>query len=153
MAVSHAVEGKSGGSKPLEGNCTPIHMVGGTPTVQEKLGCVDMLCKVDSGSMMSFVTEDLHRKKLQPTCGRMKRREQMLNLCAANWLEIPYMGYLELETEVDGVIILKKHSSYFPTKKGCLDPLGPMFWYRSPSLVPCFDNGPIVGPGRVSTSK
>ena len=90
-AVSHAVEWKSGGSKPQEGNCTPIHMVGGTPTVQAKLGGVDDLCMVDSGSMVSFVTRDFYRKKLQPTCGRVKRREQMLTLCAANGLEIPYV--------------------------------------------------------------
>jgi len=101
--VSHAVEGKSGGSKPLEDNRTPIHMVGGTPTVQAKLGGVDVLCVVDSGSMVSFVTEDFYRKKLQPTCGRVKRRKQMLTLRAANGLEIPYVGYLELEIEVDGV--------------------------------------------------
>jgi len=54
MAVSHAMEGKSGGSKPLAGNHYAVHMVGGTPTVQAKLGGVDMLCVVDSGSMVFF---------------------------------------------------------------------------------------------------
>jgi len=103
MAVSHAVDGKSGGSKPLEDNRMPIHMVGGTPTVQARLGVVDVLCVVDSGSMVSFVTEDFYRKKLQPTCGCVKRRKQMITLHAANGLEIPYMGYLELEIEVNGV--------------------------------------------------
>lgn len=78
-------------------------MVGGTPTVQAKLGGVDVLCVVDSGSMVSFVTEDFYKKKLQPTCGHVKRRKQMLTLRAANGLEIPYVGYLELEIEVDGV--------------------------------------------------
>jgi len=78
-------------------------MVGVTSTVQAKLGGVDVHYMVDSGSMVSFVTEDFYRKKLQPTCGRVKRWEQMLTLHAANELEIPYMGYLELEKEVDGV--------------------------------------------------
>lgn len=87
----------------LEVNRMPIHMVGGTRTVQAKLGGVDMLCVVDSGSMVSFVTEDFYGKKLQPTCGTIKRRKQMLTLRAANRLEIPYVGYLELEIEVDGV--------------------------------------------------
>ena len=90
------MEGKSGGSKPLEGNRMPIHMVGGILMVQAKLGGVDMLCVVDSGSTVSFITEDHCRKKLQPTCGCVKRREQMLTLHAANGLEIPYVGYLEL---------------------------------------------------------
>ena len=51
--MSHAVEGNSG-SKPLPNDdCMPIHMVGGTPTIQARLGDLDMLCVVDSGSMVS----------------------------------------------------------------------------------------------------
>ena len=55
------MEGKSSGSKPLE-EPNGTHMVGGTPTVQAKLGGVDMLCVVGSLSMMSFVTEDFYKK-------------------------------------------------------------------------------------------
>ena len=80
-------------------------MVGGTPTIQAKLGGVDVLCVVDSGSMVSFMTEDFYKKKLQPTCGHMKKDGQMLTLGAANGLEIPYLGYLELTVEVYGVKI------------------------------------------------
>ena len=98
------MEGKSGGSKPLkEDERTPIHMVGGTPTVQAKLGGVDVLCVVDTGSMVSFVTEEFYKKKLQPTCGHVQEDGQMLTLRAANGLEIPYLGYLNLTIEVDGV--------------------------------------------------
>ena len=104
MAVSHAVEKGNSGSKPLpKDECTPIHMVGGTPTVQARLGGVDVLCVVDSGSMVSFVTEEFYKKKLQPTCGRVRKDGRMLTLRAANGLEIPYLGYLELDVEVDGV--------------------------------------------------
>ena len=60
MAVSNAVEANSG-SKPLPNdNCMPTHMVGGTPTIQARLGGVDVLCVVESGSMVSFVTEDFY---------------------------------------------------------------------------------------------
>ena len=98
------MEGKSGGSKPLkEDERTPIHMVGGTPTVQAKLGGVDVLCVVDTGSMVSFVTEEFYKKNLQPTCGHVQEDGQMLTLRAANGLEIPYLGYLNLTIEVDGV--------------------------------------------------
>ena len=58
---------------------------------------------VVSGSMVSFVTEDFYKKKLQPTCRHMRKDGQMLTLRAANGLEIPYLGYLELTVEVDGV--------------------------------------------------
>ena len=102
--MSHAVEGGNSGSKPLpKDECTPIHMVGGTPTVQARLGGVDVLCVVDSGSMVSFVTEEFYKKKLQPTCGRVRKDGRMLTLRAANGLEIRYLGYLELDVEVDGV--------------------------------------------------
>ena len=104
--MSHAVEEVNSGSKPLpDDKHTPIHMVGGTPTVQAKLGGIDVLCVVDSGSMVSFVTEEFYKKKLQPTCGRVQQDGRMLTLCAANGLEIPYLGYLELDVEVDGVKI------------------------------------------------
>ena len=88
------MEEKSGSSKPLrEDERTPIHMVGGTPTVQAKVGGVDVLCVVDTGSMVSFVTEEFYKKKLQPTCGHVKEDGQMLTLRAANGLVIPYLGY------------------------------------------------------------
>ena len=63
-----------------------------------------MLCVVDSGSMVSFVTEEFYKEKLQSTCGRVQDG-RMLTLPAANRLEIPYLGYLELDVEVDGVKI------------------------------------------------
>ena len=97
------MEGNNG-SKPLPNDdCMLIHMVGDTPTIQGRLGGVDVLCVVDSGSMVSFVREDFHKKKLQPTCGHMMKDGQMLTVRAANGLEIPYLGYLELIVEVDGV--------------------------------------------------
>ena len=94
------------GSKPLPNDkYTSIHMVGGTPTVQARLGGIDMLCVVDSGSMLSFFTEVFYKKKLQPTCGRVQQDGRMVTLRAANGLEIPYRGYLKLDVEVDGVRI------------------------------------------------
>ena len=59
------MEGNGGGLQPLRQNGTPIHMVGGTPTDQAKLGGADVLCVVFSGSMVSFVTEGFY-KKSQP---------------------------------------------------------------------------------------
>ena len=52
--------------------------------------------------MVSFVTDDFYKTKLQQTCGRVKKGH-LLALRAANGLEIPYVCYLELDAEVDGV--------------------------------------------------
>ena len=76
------MEGNSSGSEPLKQNGTPIHMVGGTPTVQAKLHGVDVLYVVDSGSTVSG-------RCLKPTCGCVKGDGQMLTLRAAYGLEIP----------------------------------------------------------------
>ena len=67
-AVSLAMEEGNSGSKPiLKDDCTSIHMVGGTPTVQARLGGVDALSVVDSGSMVSFVTKSsIRRNSSQP---------------------------------------------------------------------------------------
>ena len=43
--MSHAVEELNSGSKPLpDDKHTSIHMVGGTPTVQARLGGIAVLC-------------------------------------------------------------------------------------------------------------
>ena len=60
-----AVEDVNSGSKRLPtDNHRPIHTI-----IQARLGGVDVLCIVDSVSMVSFVMEELYRKTLQPTCG------------------------------------------------------------------------------------
>ena len=100
------MEGNSGDSKPPQNDeSAPIHMVGGTQTVQAKLDGVDVLCLVDSGPMVSFATEEFYNKKLKRTCGNVREDGQMLTLRAANELEISYLGYLELTIEVDGVTV------------------------------------------------
>ena len=75
--------------------------------------------------MVSFVTEDFYKKKLRPICGHVKRRKQMITLSAANGLEIPYLGCLELEIEVDGGesaqlrgTCPERQHSHFLTEKG-----------------------------------
>ena len=62
------MEELNSGSKPLpDDKHTSIHMADGTPTVQARLGGIDALCVVVSGSKVSFVTEQFYTKKLQPT--------------------------------------------------------------------------------------
>ena len=148
------MEGNNG-SKPLPNDdCMPILMVGGTPTIQGRLGGVDMLCVVDSGSMVSFVTEDFYKKKLQPTCGHMRKDGQMLTLRAANGLEIPYLGYLELTVEVDGVkvpscgvLVLKDTPATTKQRRDIPGLLGANVLRRFHSLMPCSSNGLMPNQG------
>ena len=98
------MEKDNSGSYPHKNCCGRTLLVGETPTLTVKLNGIEVPCVIDTGSMVSFVTEEFYKKKLQQTCGRIETGH-LMTLRAANGLEIPYMGYIELDVEVDGVRI------------------------------------------------
>ena len=80
-------------------------IVGGTPTTTAKLAGVEVECLVDTGSMVSLVSETFYKQKLESVCGGVQGGAKMLTLRGANGLEIPYLGYLELDVQVEGVTV------------------------------------------------
>ena len=70
-----------------------------------KLGGVHVHCLLDSGSQVSTITESFFNKHFRPTRSKLLDTNQWLTLTAANGLEIPYIGYLELDFEAQGVTI------------------------------------------------
>ena len=80
-------------------------LVGNSPATTAKLAGVEIECLVDTGSMVSLVTETFYKDKLKEVCGGVQGSGKMLNLCGANGLQIPYLGYLELDVVVGGVMI------------------------------------------------
>ena len=104
MAVSHAVEEDSG-SKPDTTDHILRTVVGGTTILYAKMGGTEVQCVVDTGSMVSFVPEAVYKEVLLPQCGKAKGIGNVLTVRGANGLEIPYLGYLELDVEVEGVVI------------------------------------------------
>ena len=64
-----------------------------------------MECLVDTGSMVTLVSETFYKQKLEPVCGGVQGGAKMLTLRGANGLEIPYLGYLELDVQVEGVTV------------------------------------------------
>ena len=96
IAVSHVVEEDSG-SQTLEDNRILRKIVGGTPTPSAKLGGVDIQCVVNTGSMAPFF---FHKDYLQA------ETIAQVSWNGANGLEIPYLGYLEVEVEVEVVKVL-----------------------------------------------
>lgn len=80
-------------------------IVGGTPTMVAKLAGIEVDCLVDTGSMVTLVSETFYKEKLKSVCGRVQGGGKMLTLRGANGLEIPYLGYLELNVQVGGVTI------------------------------------------------
>ena len=68
------------------------------------MGGVDVKCLVDTGSMVSTVTETFFYENLKGATNNC----QWLQLTAANGLDIPYLGYIELDVQVLGRIISKR---------------------------------------------
>ena len=98
------MEGNCSGSEPLsKQDRTPRQLVGGTRRSEQNLVVLTCCVSWTRVPLVSFVTEEFYEKNLMPTCGRAREDGQMLTLRAANGLEILYLGYLELTTEVDGV--------------------------------------------------
>ena len=80
-------------------------IVGGTPTTTAKLAGMEVECLVDTGSMVTMVSETFYKQKLESVCGGVQGGTKMLTLPGANGLEIPYLGYLELDVQVEGVTV------------------------------------------------
>ena len=57
--------------------------------------------------MVTLILETLFKQKLESICGEVKGGGKMLTLPGANGLEIPYLGYLELDVHVEGVTFPK----------------------------------------------
>ena len=70
-----------------------------------KLGGVHVHCLLDSGSQVSTITESFFTNHFRPRRSKLLDINQWVTLTAANGLEIPYIGYLELDFEAQGVTI------------------------------------------------
>ena len=77
--------------------------VGVSPTLEVKIGGIKGQCLVDTGSMASTVTEDFFRSFIKPAGATLVTDGLWLSLTCATGLNIPYIGYLELDVEVEGV--------------------------------------------------
>ena len=89
------------------GSPLPKSVVGGTPTTKAKMAGMEVECLVDTGSMVTLVSETFYNQNLKSKCGRVRSCGKMLALRGANGLEIPYLGYLELDVVVGGVTVPK----------------------------------------------
>uniref|UniRef100_A0A3B3H3G3 Gypsy retrotransposon integrase-like protein 1 n=1 Tax=Oryzias latipes TaxID=8090 RepID=A0A3B3H3G3_ORYLA len=66
---------------------------------------VQVPCLLDTGSMVSTLTESFFRKHFEPWGHKSLQMCHWLQLKAANGLAIPYIGYLELSVELCGKVI------------------------------------------------
>lgn len=100
---SHTAEGNdTGSSGPSTGSNSAVSkLIGTCPTVTVSLGGVEVKCLLDTGSMVTTITESFfasHFKEKLTSC-------HWLELHAANGVDIPYVGYLEVDIEVLGKVV------------------------------------------------
>lgn len=92
----------SGGE--LSGYC-PVgapQLIGRCPVVEVQMGGVGVACLLDTGSMVTTITQGFFEQQLQSHLQLQLQPCTWLKLKAANGLEIPYLGYLELDVHLFG---------------------------------------------------
>lgn len=81
-------------------------VVGNCPSVDVVMGGVTVPCLLDTGSMVTMVAESFFHENFDSA--ELMESSEWLTLRAANGLEIPYVGYIDLDVEVAGECILKR---------------------------------------------
>ncbi|KAG1936344.1 interleukin-1 receptor accessory protein-like 1-A [Pimephales promelas] len=99
VAVSRAIQGQ-----PVDSSQEELlkRAVGTCPQVDIKVLGVEVSCLLDTGSQVSTISESFFRQHLGGDDEDMLSTAGWLKLTAANGLDIPYLGYLELEVETMG---------------------------------------------------
>lgn len=77
------------------------NVVGSCPEVNVRLGGVQVSCLIDTGAEVSTITESFFKEHLSQ--GReVLNVSSYIRISASQGLEIPYVGYIELELNVLG---------------------------------------------------
>ncbi len=82
-----------------------LNLMSPCPHINALMGGISVPCLIDTGSMVSTLTESCFLKYFEPWGQERLRICQWLQLKAANRLSIPYIGYMELDVELCGKLI------------------------------------------------
>ncbi|KAL6485918.1 hypothetical protein MHYP_G00053100 [Metynnis hypsauchen] len=105
VVVSRAIQGSPVDSDNVQPSRDHLlqRAIGTCPIVELEIGGVKTRCLLDTGSQVSTITEQFFRKHLSGEDDDILLPAGWLKLTAANGLEIPYLGYLELEVKAMGL--------------------------------------------------
>ncbi|KAL0198417.1 hypothetical protein M9458_006957, partial [Cirrhinus mrigala] len=103
--LSHSSDGGIRGSEVLTGGSSMSRLMSGCPQLVVSIGGVSVACLIDTGSMVSTITESCFLKNFKPWGQERLKLCQWLQLRAANGLAIPYIGYMELDVELCNKIV------------------------------------------------
>ena len=96
-----------GKTDPLRRDCprgrvTFQRAVGKCPEACVEIGPVKMQCLLDTGAQVSTISEYFYRKYLTENGGHVRDVSQLIRISAAQGLDIPYVGYIELLLQIMG---------------------------------------------------
>lgn len=98
--------GEQIGSYGATGSDFMFRFMSTCPQLVVRMGEVQIPCLVDTGSMVSTITESCFSTNFGSWGQEQLRSCHWLQLRAANGLSIPYIGYLELDIELCGRLVL-----------------------------------------------
>lgn len=81
------------------------NLMSSCPHLDVLIGGVSVPCLIDTGSMVSTITESCFAQYFEPWGQDRLKSCSWLQLRAANRLFIPYMGYMELDVELCGRVV------------------------------------------------
>ena len=103
---------QSSGGGPVgseQGTESPdVELMAACPHLTISMGGIAVPCLVDTGSMVSTITESFFIQNFEPWGEEKLRLCHWLQLKAANGSDIPYVGYLELDVEICDKVIAKR---------------------------------------------
>lgn len=105
--MSQAVRGQSIGSTNMDTSRDRLleRAVGKCPVANLSINGVSVACLLDTGSQVSTISESFFREHLSGEDEDILSTAGWLKLTAANGLDIPYLGYLELEVKTMGIVL------------------------------------------------
>lgn len=104
---SHSLVGGMHGSRVFHDSISVSRLVSPCPHLVVTIGPVSVPCLIDTGSMVSTITESCFRSGFEPWDQKRLQSCHWLQLKAANGLAIPYIGYTELDIELCGCVVLE----------------------------------------------
>lgn len=105
MLQSHSLGGAVTGSQAFPSSIEVSQLISLCPHLDVDMGGVKVPCLMDTGSMVSTISESFFRQHFEPWGQERLRSCHWLQLRAANGLAIPYIGYLELEVQLCGKLM------------------------------------------------
>ncbi|CAB4010088.1 Retrovirus-related Pol poly from transposon 297 [Paramuricea clavata] len=106
--IIFSVASRTVGGEGADSHSIPERIIGKCPVAVVNIGGVSVSCLLDSGSEVSTITEEFFNTHFKPKGQELLSTSGWLKLTAANGLEIPNLGYFEVDIEAFGLNVPRR---------------------------------------------